>query len=347
MRIPLKKLKDQVVVITGASSGIGLTTAEMAVGRGARVVLAARSDEELRETTERLNRRGRRAAFVVADVADEHAVQRIADRAIAEFGGFDTWVNNAGVSVYGRLVDVPMADKRRVFDTNFWGVVYGCKAAVRHLRGRGGAIINIGSVLSEFSVPLQGIYSASKHAVKGYTDALRMELELEGAPIAVTLVKPGPIDTPYPQHARSYMAREPKHRAPVYKPEEVAHAILRCAQRPLREVVVGGGSRAMIAMAKAAPRLADLYMERTMVSGQQRDLPPNSDEDSLYKPSHDRRRHGEHPGYVMKSSAYTRAVVSDGRWALPFVALGAVAAAAIAAASRRSRISVAAGGAGL
>jgi len=102
----------------------------------------------------------------------------------------------------------------------------------------------------------------------------------------------------------------------------------------------------MIAMAKAAPRLADLYMERTMVSGQQRDLPPNSDEDSLYKPSHDRRRHGDHPGYVMKSSAYTRAVVSVGRWALPLVAVGAVAAA-IAAASRRSRISVAAGGAGL
>jgi len=167
MRIPLKKLKEQVVVITGASSGIGLTTAEMAVERGARVVLAARSDDELRETAERLNRGRRRAAYVVADVADEQAVQRIADRAVAEFGGFDTWVNNAGVSVYGRLVDVPIADKRRVFDTNFWGVVHGCKAAVRHLRGRGGAIINIGSVLSEFSVPLQGIYSASKHAVKG------------------------------------------------------------------------------------------------------------------------------------------------------------------------------------
>jgi NAD(P)-dependent dehydrogenase (short-subunit alcohol dehydrogenase family) len=339
VRIPLKRLKDQVIVITGASSGIGLTTAEMAVARGARVVLAARSDEELRETTERLNRGGRKAAFVVADVADEEAVQAVARRAIAEFGGFDTWVNNAGVSVYGRLIDVPMADKRRVFETNFWGVVYGCKAAVRHLRGRGGAIINIGSVLSEFSVPLQGIYSASKHAVKGYTDALRMELELDSAPIAVTLVKPGSIDTPYPQHARSYMAREPKQQPPVYRPEDVAHAILRCAERPMREVVVGGGSRAMIAIAKAAPRLTDLYMERTMVSGQQRDLPPNSDDDSLYKPSHDRRRRGDHPGYVMKSSAYTRAVVSDARRALPFVAVGAIFVAGVAAAARRRRIS--------
>jgi len=336
VRIPLKKLKDQVIVITGASSGIGLTTAETAVERGARVVLAARSEEELRDTVDRLNRGARRcAAFVVADVADEEAVEQIGDRAIAEFGGFDTWVNNAGVSVYGRLADVPMADKRRVFETNFWGVVHGCKVAVRHLRSRGGAVVNIGSVLSEFSIPLQGIYSASKHAVKGYTDALRMELEAENAPIAVTLVEPGPIDTPYPQHARNYLPREPKHQPPVYRPEEVANAILKCAERPIREVVVGGGSRAMIALAKAAPRLTDLYMERTMIDGQQRDTPSSSN-DSLYKPSHDRRRRGEHPGYVMKSSAYTRAVLSPARRALPFVAIGAAVAAGVAAASRRS-----------
>ena len=334
MRVKLKPLKDQVMVITGASSGIGLTTAEMAVQRGVRVVLAARSEEELRDTVERLNRGGRRAAYVVADVADQQAVERIADRAVAEFGAFDTWVNNAGISVYGRLTDVPIADKRRVFETNFWGVVYGCKAAVRHLRVRGGAVINIGSVLSEFSVPLQGIYSASKHAVKGYTDALRMELESERAPIAVTLVKPGPIDTPYTQHARNYMAGEPKHRPPVYKPEEVARAILRCAERPTREIVIGGGTRAMIALAVAAPRLADLYMERTMVGGQERKEAARLD-DSLYKPSHDGRRRGEHPGYVMKSSAYTRAVLSDAGRALPLVAIGAIVAAGIAAASRR------------
>src|SRR5690349_9696061 len=153
MNVKLKRLDKQVIVITGASSGIGLATAEMAVRRGARVVLAARSDEELRDICERLNRKGRRATHIAADVADDAQVQRIADHAVAEFGGFDTWVNNAGISIYGKLVDVPMAEKRRVFETNFWGVVYGCKAAVKHLRERGGCIINIGSEVSDIVVP--------------------------------------------------------------------------------------------------------------------------------------------------------------------------------------------------
>ena len=329
----VKKLKDQVLVITGASSGIGLATAEMAVERGARVVMAARSGEELREIAGRLNRYDRRAAYVAADVAEERDVHRIAETAIAEFGGFDTWVNNAGVSVYGRLTEVPMADKRRVFDTNFWGVVHGCKVAVEHLRQRGGTIINVGSIVSEFAIPLQGIYSASKHAVKGYTDALRMELEEENVPIQVTLVKPGAIDTPFPEHARKHMPEQAMHVPPVYPPEEVAHAILRCAERPMREVVVGGGGRLMVAMSTVAPRLTELYMERTAISGQKRDDEPARG-DTLYRPSHDARRRGRQPGYVMKRSAYTRAVVSDAMRAAPIVALGAVIAAAVAAGKR-------------
>jgi short-subunit dehydrogenase len=335
MRTRLKNVSEQVIVITGASSGIGLATAEMAVERGARVVLAARSEDELREIVARLNGSGRRATHVVADVSDEQAVQRIADRAVAEFGGFDTWVNNAGVSIYGRLLDVPMEDKRRVFETNFWGTVYGCKAAVEHLRSRGGALINIGSVVSDFAIPLQGIYSASKHAVKGYTDALRMELEAEGAPIAVTLIKPGAIDTPFPEHARKYQPEQAKHVPPVYPPEEVAHAILRCAEKPVREVVVGGGSRMMVAMAQVAPRLTDLYLERSAIAGQKRAEPANAD-DALFRPSHDRRRRGTQPGYVMKSSVYTRAVLSDAMRAAPIVALGAVLAASVAASRRAS-----------
>ncbi len=338
MRVRLKKLQDQIVVITGASSGIGLATAEMAVERGARVVLAARSGEELRALTARLNRHGKRATAIAADVADEAAVQRIADHAVAEFGGFDTWVNNAGISVYGRLTDVPMADKRRVFETNFWGLVYGCKAAVRHLRSRGGAIINIGSVLSEFSVPLQGIYSASKHAVKGYTDALRMELEADRLPIAVTLVKPGAIDTPFPEHARKYIAEQAKHAPPVYPPEEVAHAILRCAERQMREVVVGGGPRLQIAMSAVAPRLTELMLERQGMSGQRRDDELANVSDALYEPSHDPRRRGRQPGRVMRSSAYTRAVVSDAARAVPLMAVGMLMAAGVAAVrSRRLR----------
>lgn len=336
MTVKLKKVADQVIVITGASSGIGLATAEMAVERGARVVMAARSEDELREVVQRLNRNGTRATYVAADVADKAAVQRIADHAIAEFGGFDTWVNNAGISVYGRLVDVPMADKRRVFETNFWGLVYGCKAAVQHLRNAGGAIINIGSVVSEFAIPLQGIYAASKHAVKGYTDALRMELEAENVPIAITLVKPGAIDTPFPEHARKYMAEQAKHQPPVYPPEEVAHAILRCAERHMREVVVGGGPRLQIAMSAMAPRLTELYMERTAMSQQRRDDEQANMDDALYEPSRDPRRRGRQPGHVMRSSVYTRAMVSDAARAVPLVALGVAVAAGMAAVRGRS-----------
>jgi short-subunit dehydrogenase len=330
MKPQLKSIDEQVIVITGASSGIGLATAEMAVERGARVVLAARSGEELRETVERLNRNGKRATYVVADVADERAVETIAQTAEREFGGFDTWVNNAGISIYGRLVDVPLEDKRRVFETNFWGTVYGCRAAVKRLRTTGGALINVGSIVSEFAIPLQGIYSASKHAVKGYTDALRMELEEEGWPISVTLVKPGAIDTPFPEHARKHMAEQAKHTAPVYPPEEVAHAILRCAERPMREIVVGGGPRLMVAMAAIAPRLTELYLEQTAIHGQRR-----SDEaasgDALYAASHDRRTRGRQPGYVMQSSAYTRAVASDAFRASPLVAAGLLLALGVRA----------------
>jgi short-subunit dehydrogenase len=334
MPVKLKKVSDQVIVITGASSGIGLATAEMAVQRGARVVLAARSEEELRDTCERLNRTGKRATYVAADVAEDAQVQRIADHAIAEFGGFDTWVNNAGISIYGKLLDVPMAEKRRLFETNFWGVVYGCKAAVKHLRARGGCIVNVGSEVSEMAVPLQGIYSASKHAVKGYSEALRMELEYDGIPVWVSLVKPGPIDTPFPEHARKHIPEQAKHTPPVYPPEEVAHAILRCAEKPIREVVVGGVPRLQQAIHTLAPRLTDLYMEHTAISGQrQQDEPANAD-DALFEASHDRRTRGRYPGRVMRSSAYTRAAVSDVGRAMPFVALGAIVAASVAAARR-------------
>lgn len=332
-----KRLRDQVIVITGASSGIGLTTAEMAVAGGARVVLASRSETELADVAARLNRDGERAAFIAADLSEPNAAERIAERAVEAFGGFDTWVNNAGVSIYGRIADVPLADMRQVFETNFWGTVNGSRIALAHLRARGGVIINVGSVVSDFALPLQGIYSASKHAVKGFTDALRMEIEAERLPIAVTLIKPGPIDTPYTEHARKYMAEEATHQPPVYAPEEVAYAILRCAERPVRDVVVGGGSRVMTAMAAVAPRLTDLYMERTAFKAQKRSDLPASQDDSLYQPSHDARRRGKYPGRVMRRSAYTRAVLSDVGRAAPLVALGALLAAGMAARVAKER----------
>ena len=308
------------MVITGASSGIGLVTARMAAARGAAVVLAARNLDALRDASDAIRAKGGRATYVVADVADPDAVDRIADTAVREFGGFDTWVNNAGVSIFGRLEEVPLADKRRLFDVNFWGVVHGCRTAARHLRHRGGALINIGSVVSDRAVPLQGIYSASKHAVKGYTDALRMEFEKEGVPISVSLIKPAAIDTPYLDHARNYMTEKPSFPPPVYRPEEVARAILHCAEHPVRDVVVGGGGRVLTALGKLAPRMTDRYMKQTMFRQQRVAEPPGPRRGSLYWPTHDGREQGSYQGMVMRSSAYTRARLSPLRFAVPVAA---------------------------
>jgi NAD(P)-dependent dehydrogenase (short-subunit alcohol dehydrogenase family) len=172
----LKRVQDQVIVITGASSGIGLVTAKMAAARGARVVLAARNESDLRRAVEGIRSAGGRATYAVADVAVPQDVERIADTAIHEFGRVDTWVNNAAVAVYGRLTDVPIADMRRQFDVNYWGQVYGARAALPHLRRQGGALINVASALADRAIPLQGNYSAAKHALKAFTDSLRMEL---------------------------------------------------------------------------------------------------------------------------------------------------------------------------
>ena len=122
------------------------------------------------------------------------------------------------------------ANAWRLFEINFWGTVYGSLIAAEHLKRRGGALINVGSVASDLALPIQGMYSASKHAVRGFTDALRMELEEAGAPVSVTLIKPTSINTPLPQHARNDTDREPKLPPPVYEPEEVAMAILHAAQ---------------------------------------------------------------------------------------------------------------------
>jgi len=328
-----KPLSEQVMVITGASSGIGLATARLAFSRGARLVLAAGDETDLQSVVSEIHGRGGDALAVGADVADPANVDRIGERAMDTFGRIDSWVNNAGVSVYGRLLDVPLEDQRRLFDTNFWGVVHGCRTAVRHMRGTGGVLINIGSIVSDRAVPLQGAYTASKHAVKAYTDVLRMELEEEGAPIAVTLVKPAAIDTPFFQHAKNYMSEEPAPPPPVYAPETVARAICACAERPVRDITVGGGGRVIAAMGSLAPRVTDLYMERTMFR-QQKSGRPNDRRDSLHAPSGNGEASGGYEGRVMRSSAYTSAMLSDLGRALPLLALGAGVAAAVSAARR-------------
>ncbi len=310
----LKPLDQQVIVITGGTSGIGLATARRAAERGARVVLCSRNESELQETVDQIGRSGGTAHAVVADVSSPNDTERLAAAAVERFGALDTWVNNAGVSFYGRLTEVAIEDMRQVFEVNFWGMVYGSRAAIPHLRGRGGALINMGSIVSDRAIPLQGAYSASKHAVKGFTDALRMELEEEKAPVSVTLIKPSAIDTPYFQHAKNYMEVEPKPPAPVYAPEVVANAILRAAEHPVRDITIGGGGRLLTALGTALPRVTDFYMERAMFRGQRSDTPASARSGNLFQPSgQENLERGGYEGHVMRSSLYTRAALSPGK----------------------------------
>ena len=333
MAVHLKQVKDQVIVITGASSGIGLATAKEAAARGARVVLNSRDPVDLSRAVEEIREDGGEAAMHVGDVADRSAMESLADTAIASFRRIDTWINNAGVSIYGEITEVDLQDARRLFETNYWGVVNGSLIAVEHLSIFGGALINVGSVLSETGYPLQGHYSASKHAVKGFTDSLRIELEKRGAPVAVTLIQPGAIDTPYPEHARNYLPTEPKHQAPVYTPETVADAILACAERQRRNLRVGGSAKMYTSMEKMAPGIAD-KMKLDAFEAQQSDRPPHV-AGTLYRPvSGDLRVRGDYPGRVRAWSMYTKTALH------PVATLVGVGALAVGiAAALRSRVS--------
>ncbi len=226
-------------MITGASSGIGLATTRLAARAGACVVLISRNRRELAREVDALRERGGKAIFVVADVADADALRHAAELAVQIFGGLDTWINNAGTSILGKVTETPLEEARRLFDINFWGMVHGCQAALPHLRLRGGTIVNVGNAATERAVPLQGFYSATKHALRAYTDALRAELESEGAPVNITLVKPAAVDTPFFEHARSHAHGQLRAIPPVYGPEVVARTLLEVAQRPVREVSVG------------------------------------------------------------------------------------------------------------
>jgi short-subunit dehydrogenase len=279
-----RPLDQQVIVITGASSGIGLCTALLAAERGAQVVLLARSSQALDEIVKAINAGGGKAQAMVCDVSDREAVTRAASQVVASYGRIDTWVNNAGVAIYGRLDEVSDEDHRRLFDINFWGVVNGSLAALPALREARGVLVNVGSEVSDAVIPLQGMYAASKHAVKGFTDALRVEqVRVEEEDISIVLVQPTATNTPYPQHARNYMDREPKLPSPLIDPHRVAEAILDAAQKGGRDIKVGAMSHINTATSKLLPALGE-RMAAKQAGRQQHEQGPRDPGGTLFRP---------------------------------------------------------------
>jgi short-subunit dehydrogenase len=323
--VKLQPLKQQVMVITGASSGIGLVTARMAARHGVRLVLAARNSDALHQLADEINREGGQAVPVPTDVGKLRDMERLAETAMNSFGGFDSWVNNAGISIFGPAYEVSIEDMERMFATTFWGVVYGSRLAAQHFmqRGRAGAIINIGSLFGDRATAIQSTYSAAKHAVHGWTDALRMDLEAAHAPVSVTLIHPGRIDTPYNEHARNYYPQQVAHIGMIYPPEAVAEAILYAAEHPVRDVFVGSQAKAVAVGGAIAPRLMDKVMERYMFATQLTDRPAINDQtNALYRPGYGMQERGSHEGWHRSSSMYVKATKNPALATLATVGAG-------------------------
>jgi len=253
----LNHIKNSVVVITGASSGIGRATAQLLAKKGARLVLCSREADVLRQVEGECRELGAQVLVFPCDVGIESNVRNLVDAAIRNFGYIDVWVNNAAVYAFGKVDELPSEVIRKMIETNILGVIYGSRAILPHFKSRNqGMIINISSIASKIGAPYTGIYNTTKHAVTGFTESLRMELQDEPEIYACTVL-PASIDTPLFQHAANYTGRAVKPIKPVYKPEQVADAILNCMKHPEREIVVGGAGRMIIGARRVMPRVME------------------------------------------------------------------------------------------
>lgn len=324
-----RALNEQVIVMTGASSGIGREAALKFGRAGASLVLAARNETALQQVASEIREAGGQAHVVVTDVSNPESVNALALQAISIFGRVDTWVNDAGVSVYATVEETSVEEIERIIQVNLLGTIYGIKAILPYMKQQGsGTIINIGSVASVRPLPLQAAYSASKHGIKGFTNALRMELQRERANIQVTLILPASINTPFFNHARSKMGVKPMPMPPVYTPELVADAIVMAAQTRKRDIYAGGAGWTFAVLERISPALADrVLMMGNMAFRLQKTNEPDDGQDNLFMRSTGEGRVEGDFAELTKPSLYTRLMELSPKAVvmIPAVVAGAVA----------------------
>jgi NAD(P)-dependent dehydrogenase (short-subunit alcohol dehydrogenase family) len=284
--VRLKPVEEQVVVVMGASSGIGRETALRFVRKGAKVVVAARSEEGLGSLVEEIEGEGGEATAITADVAEFDWVKAVADKAAEAYGRLDTWVHLPGVSIFGFFDEIEPEEFKRVIEVDLMGQVYGAMAALPHLKREGrGALIHVSSVLAKRSVPLQSSYCAAKHGIDGFLESLRVELRHEGWPIGVTNVMPASINTPFFDKSRTKLGVKPKAVPPFYEPGVVADVILYAAEKAPRDIVAGGAGKSILLTQRLSPSVMDAILLRAGFESQQTDEPkPQGAPDALFEP---------------------------------------------------------------
>lgn len=277
---------SKVVVVTGASAGVGRAVARMFAGEGASVALIARGRDGLEGARRDVEERGGRALVIEADVADANAMEAAAARTEAELGPIDVWVNNAMVSVLSPVREMTADEFRRVTEVTYLGVVNGTLAALKRMLPRDrGVIVQVGSTLAYRGIPLQSAYCAAKHAIQGFHESLRCELLHDKSNVAVTMVHLPAINTPQFRWVRSRMPRKSQPFGTIYQPEVAARAIVWASEHPRRELNVGGGTTRAIVANSFFPGLLDRYLGRIGYDGQQGDEPEEPGRrDNLYEP---------------------------------------------------------------
>lgn len=321
------RVKDSVVVITGAASGVGRATAYAFADAGAVLVLAGRREAALRELAERCRERGAPAVAVGVDVTDEAAVRRLARHAVDRYGRVDVWVNNAGVAVYGDVSATPTEDVRRLLEVNLLGCVYGARAALPYLREQGGGVVvNVASLVGVIPQPYAAAYAASKAAVRAFGVSLRQELRRQGhRGIAVCTVLPCALDTPLFRHAANYSGWRLRPIPPVCDPRRVASAVVSAVRVPRQETVVGAAGRLLARAHRWAPRLTErafaAWVDRWQFA-RDRAVPPVGG--NLYRPSDDPADAAVDGGWRRAAGGRARPRLA-GRLALVFAAGAATA----------------------